>query len=282
MQLDNGQQVKMKNFVTACNDFISSKFILSDIKISKILKTVADSEQIYNLLAECMINFNFEEELNRSFFKASKETGSFLLPVEYFKLIPLVFNLLVGLDSKKIDFKNFLNQYFVFNNQHEQYSTFAHTVVVPFRDAIVELFGIDMNDDSVPSEDKPVNKRPRLYETEESQETAPLTEEQTIVVAITPVIKPEADVLKAFFEEVRSHANYIADKLVLVKKESRRENIKLIVNAIIRTCTIEDLIILSALVSALNEIAAKEKYLKFGIAKICECYYEFILKNSQE
>lgn len=275
MELDNQQKVKMKNFVAACNDFLGSKFILSDIKISKMLKTIADSEQIYNLLAECMINFNFEEELNRSFFK-ERGAGTFVLPVEYFKLIPLVFNLLVSLDSKKIEFKDFLSQHFAMNNQNDQYIAFGHTVVVPFRDAIIELFGMDMNDDLT----EETAKKTKLYEREDLGDTIP----DLIPVSAPPPIKKaeEGSEFKAFFNEVKTHTNYITDKLVLVKKESRRENIKLIINAIIRTCDIEDITILSALVSALNEIAAKEKCLKYGIGKICECYYEFILRNTQD
>ncbi|MDR0850504.1 MAG: hypothetical protein LBN07_03410 [Christensenellaceae bacterium] len=278
MELDNQQKTKIKNFVAACNDFLGSKFILSDIKISKMLKTIADSEQIYNLLAECMINFNFEEELNRSFFKGTNGAGSFILPVEYYKLIPLVFNLLVSLDSKKIEFKDFLNRHFNFNNQNEQYMAFGHTVVVPFRDAIIELFSMDMNDPS--PEEATASKKPKLYEKEEPTDT--IADLKPFTVEGPEKKAAEDSTFKAFFEEVKTHTNYIADKLVLVKKESRRENIKLIVNAIMRTCDFEDITILSALVSALNEIAAKEKYLKYGINKICECYYEFILHSMQE
>ena len=278
MELDNQQKNKMKNFVDACNDFLASKFILSDIKISKILKTVADSEQIYNLLAECMINFNYEEELNRSFFKGGN--GGFYLPPEYFKLIPLVFNLLVSLDSKKIEFKDFLQRNFGLSNQNEQYSAFGHTVILPFRDAIIELFGMDATQALA---EESTAKKSKLYEKEQEPEVeAQATSKPPVAAPAATQSKTEGNEFKAFFNEVKKHANYIADKLVLVKKEARRENVKLIVNAIMRTCDLEDIVILSALVSSLNEIAAKEKYLKYGISKICECYYEFILKRVQE
>ncbi len=58
--LTHDEQKQIKTFVTACNEMINGRFILSDIKIQRILKSVADSQIIYELITKCLINFSFD------------------------------------------------------------------------------------------------------------------------------------------------------------------------------------------------------------------------------
>jgi hypothetical protein len=132
MGLSSEQSIKLKEFTAACNELIKGKFVLADIKIAKILKTIANSEDIYNLLEECMINFNYRHEIGKCFVKSGVEGKQFTLPPESFKLIPLVFCLLVSLDSKTADLNEFLNTQFpAVIGQNEKYTQFANVVINP-------------------------------------------------------------------------------------------------------------------------------------------------------
>ena len=94
---------ELRNFFVACDEFANGRFILADIKIAKILRAIADCTEIYNLLEECMLNFDFDRELGKCSVKGNIGEGvAFRLPSEMHKLIPLVFCLLVELDSKKL------------------------------------------------------------------------------------------------------------------------------------------------------------------------------------
>ena len=57
------QNTEIQNFVDACNELIDGKIILADVKISKILRAVADCDGIYNLVAESLINYDFQKQL---------------------------------------------------------------------------------------------------------------------------------------------------------------------------------------------------------------------------
>ena len=62
MKYPETENIKIKNFFDACNEMIQGRFILSDIKISKILKAIANSEVLYNLFAKVLTDFKFKEE----------------------------------------------------------------------------------------------------------------------------------------------------------------------------------------------------------------------------
>ena len=100
MDNENINQNGVINFINACNELIHGKFILADIKISKILKSITESTEIYNLIDEYMINYNFDLEFQKAVVKDSAGNERFVLPDENEKIIPLVFGLLVEIDSK--------------------------------------------------------------------------------------------------------------------------------------------------------------------------------------
>ena len=82
MTIANDEKNLIMNVILSCNELIDGKFILADSKISKILKDVTESKEVYNLLSECMANFNFEREFIRAKIKLPTKPG-------YFKKLPV-------------------------------------------------------------------------------------------------------------------------------------------------------------------------------------------------
>ena len=53
----------ISEFTTACDSMISSKYILVDKRLGDVLKSIASTREVFNLISECMVNFSFEREL---------------------------------------------------------------------------------------------------------------------------------------------------------------------------------------------------------------------------
>ena len=121
MNNENIEREKIINFINACNELVNGKFILADIKISKILKSISESTGVYNLIEECMINYDFDSEFSKCITTDASGVERFVLPKEEEKIVPLVFCLLVEIDSKRISFNDFIKAQFPYaNNQNKR------------------------------------------------------------------------------------------------------------------------------------------------------------------
>ena len=127
-----------------CDELINGRFIFAENIIAKILQNISDSKEIYDLIAECMQNFNFDKEFNRAKVKLPTKDGYFVMPESKAIVLPLVFCIFVDIRDKKLNFHEFVKNYFTSENMNE-FENFAQTVVVPFREAIAYCFDLDKN-----------------------------------------------------------------------------------------------------------------------------------------
>src|SRR5574344_2091421 len=137
---------KISQFVASCNDMINGKFILADVKITKILNMIAGSDELYRYITECMTGFDFSREYHRAEVKNGLNGGVFAVPAEREKVVAFVFCLLVECDAKRIDFYNFINENFIAENRSDAYKFFSTKLLVPFRDILAGHFGLGNND----------------------------------------------------------------------------------------------------------------------------------------
>ena len=98
-EFSNIEQKNLKNFFLACNEMINGRFILSDIKIAKILNSIANSGVLYDLFAKCMVDFNYRTEFRNAKVTNKTNGGYFVLPNDEEKIIALVFCFLIDVDS---------------------------------------------------------------------------------------------------------------------------------------------------------------------------------------
>lgn len=125
---------ELKLFIEACDKMSSSKFIMIDKRMSDVLKSIAKTEPVFNLIKECMINFNFDLEWK----KATIKTGTLVFPEETRKFIAFVFVLLNCLDDKKISASELLSNYFTkVENIAGPYGEFCESVINKFKTSIV-------------------------------------------------------------------------------------------------------------------------------------------------
>ena len=112
---------------------MESKYILIDKKVSDVLRAIADTNLVYNLIAECMINFDFAFEWKRA------TEGSFLkLPDADSKRISFIFCLLNNIDDKNIDVTAVLERFFSYDLAYSSYDLFCKNVIAEFRRLILK------------------------------------------------------------------------------------------------------------------------------------------------
>lgn len=279
-ELTPEQVSQVKKLVSACNGFIKGKFILTDIKIANILKAIAESEIIYNMLAEYMISFDYEHELKKCCVKTSVDGGSFTLPKDDNLIIPLVFCLLVQIDSKRVDFNYFLRTQFPYaENQNEEYDRFAQSVIVPFRDSIAKKFDVTTKDEEKKPE-KPAQNiiDRRILQRQEEVEKQQEEQQEEQQVEEEPKLPPQP--FDLFVDELIVSAEGMLQDIEYVRKESKRENIRLVLQALQRACELKELVLINGLIVSLNELVGNEKYLRDYLSDMKASFAKFV--NNQD
>ena len=253
MKYPESENIKIKNFFDACNEMIQGRFILSDIKISKILKAIANSEVLYNLFAEVLSDFKFKEEFENAKTPNKVNGGYFAVPEEDEKIVALVFCILLEVDNQKMNLQNFVNDYFYSPEGYNiSYSNFSLSVLVPFKNAVLNLLGC--NEDGTPIK-------------EEEEEVEPEEEE----------IEEEPDhKQKILFANLKMSLNELLSVIVKSKiSYEEKEELKIIINALFEAIEMESLIIINALVIPLEHMIGKNKQVKFYYNDFKECLVQF-------
>lgn len=259
--MQSTESSNINSFINACDEFIEGKFILADIKIAKILRSVSLCAPIYDLIAESLINYDFKKEFDE--IKKSNESENhacLTLSQNNEKIIPFVFSLLVNIDSKQINFNEFLSTQFpIQSSQKEEYEAFAKGIILPFKHAVMQTL-----DNLFDKQDDILNEK----------------EEKQAVQVKTSNKKKEGDKLSGneidlLFGSLLRTSLVLLDKTILIKNELKKSNTELIAEALVEASKIKNIKITVALIMALNDIAGKERVVKEELDKINSICYAF-------
>ena len=131
---------ELNQFNNACDEFVSGKYILIDLKISSILNLIADDEKLTNIVNSCLQEYKFSEQAKK-YMSQNGETASFSLPTIDKEIVSFVYNLLYKFNAKTIDFYEFLKVYYNAENAGgKEFGEFARTIITPFKDAINSIY----------------------------------------------------------------------------------------------------------------------------------------------
>ncbi len=299
METETTNNESIISFINACNDLVDGKFILADIKISKILKAISQSTEIYNLIAESMINYDFDAEFEKAVVKNEQGVEKFELPEDPEKLIPLVFCLLVEIDSKRINLNDFIKAQFpLVNNQNEEYLAFAKTIIIPFRNAIAEIFGTEVItkieekqeiytnviDEKIKELNEKVDEETAVeddYKTvfDETHTTTIISTSSPVIDSLVEIQKrlQEDEEVELLFDRILRLSRILEDKLIFIRNPLKKSNLELILDALFEATQIKNVKIIVALVMALNNFAGNDRHLKQEIRElntICYNFYE--------
>lgn len=139
------KNINIDGFLIAVNNLLSSKYILVDRKISDILLSIAGTAPVYNLIAECMVNFDFREE-----WENATKGETIELPKTNAKKISFIFCLLNNIDDGNLDITKLLEKFFSNGSNISPYDLFCKNIIVKFKNLVMEELGIEFfnNDES--------------------------------------------------------------------------------------------------------------------------------------
>lgn len=260
--------LEVEKFVVACNDMLTGKFLDLNKRLDKFLTVMTKSEDILDLLATCLENFDEEAEFEKAF-SVDKKTGAakVTIPSEDKKKLALSVTIFNDIINDKINANQFLETYFQ-DKKTTPMQNFLEKIVRPYRDIICKLFELDTN--------ITLDDIKRQLETEEmlKQDEEKKAEEEQF---------PHLD---ALLEEVVKTCNQI---LALLKFEKKRtdalDDIEFVINSIIQACSRRDLMVINGLVIGLNYIAKKFKNIKSFVEDLNSLiydYYDFLASGSQD
>ena len=123
----------IKQFNLACDDFIAGKYILANIKVKALINSVNQNEKLTDLVSNCLDGFDFGLAM-----RESVTPKGLVLPEGDKNVVAYCFNILFNLDQGTITFLDFLNKYFVSSKTTggEEFGLFSSTIIEPFKRAV--------------------------------------------------------------------------------------------------------------------------------------------------
>ncbi len=134
---------ELELFIVRANELIESKYILADVKIVNLLKSIAGSETLIAILKNCLSDFDYEQAKKKYLVKNkyfSDDKGEFVMPPSSRELLAFVFNVLMDIDAKRVELADFINKYFYEDGSFSSgYEAFINLMIKPFKEAVKML-----------------------------------------------------------------------------------------------------------------------------------------------
>lgn len=278
IKVSNEELSKITQFTAGCNDMINGKFLLADIKIMKLLNMIADSDELYSYIKECMTDFDFSRELHRAEVKNRLNNGEFLVPTEPNSLVAFVFCLLVECDAKRMDFYNFISENFASENKSDSYKLFSQKILVPFRDAIASHFATTgataLEVESMTYSLKNDLKTAPVFEQENSNFVGDFAQNNSAMQndsgAMQTIQNPPVDEKDKIWKEIPNIVENIENSVYSERhiKSYLKEELLYILKTVKYCTKYKDVKILSALVTAFDEMSRKFRSVQFVLGEL--------------
>ncbi len=244
----------VKKFLEKCNEFDNCKLLFIDKKISELLDLVASSKEIYELVSECLENFNREKEFDKAFVCDSNGRYYFLPPKEEYKVIALDFCVLADIASGKKSVDNLITKYFSESNGKKDYIQFIEKIIYSFRDLVAEAFGVSSYAvNYIANNDMTSDDEEKIEEFKEV--TKPIER-------VSQRLFPECN-LKEVFDKVRNLTREMLDILEIEKRNEFVNDAELICHSILLACLDENFDMLNGLVLGLKHVGKNVKSIRF-------------------
>lgn len=128
------------NFSTKMDELINSSYILSDKKITNVLKAITSSKLFFELVTFCSEDYCYEYD--RDNFAKNKQPFVF---DDDKQLIAFGVNLLANIDSKEEDLLNILTVNYNNDNFDKSYKEFAKNFLTPLKEVMLKTVNLMMD-----------------------------------------------------------------------------------------------------------------------------------------
>ena len=140
LQFISGSNETLEVFDRRCDEMVASRFIVADVRIRGILKSIAGSRRLLSVFAEAAKPFNFDVEFDKAILVADGKKR-IKLPDDPMTYVAFVYSLFWEVDAKNIDLHKLLNEYYsVGQNINDFYNYFNATVVIAFKEYVNQFF----------------------------------------------------------------------------------------------------------------------------------------------
>lgn len=134
---------ELNTFLARADELIESKYIVADIKIVNLLKSIASSETLLAIFKNCLTDFDFEDAKKKYLVKSeylSSEKGEFILPDSSREILAFMFCVLMAIDAKEIELSDFIKKYFYEDGSYSAgFATFVNAMIKPFRNTVKSI-----------------------------------------------------------------------------------------------------------------------------------------------
>lgn len=133
---------ELSAFSARADELIDSKYILANVKIVNLLKSIAGSETLIAIFKSCLTDFDYYGAKEKYFVKSeiNEDKGEFILPSSSRELLALAFSILMDIDAGSLDLGDFIGKYFYENGSiYESYAAFLKMLIKPFKVTVVNL-----------------------------------------------------------------------------------------------------------------------------------------------
>jgi hypothetical protein len=259
IMITNEERENIVEFFSACNEMIEGRFILSDTKVSNILKSVVKSEILYKLYSDCMNGFKFARTLDYCKSSNPNNGGYFQMPKEPQDILAFVTCLLLEVDKRNINLQTFVTDNFYSPDGYNiSYNNFALTVLVEYKSAVKSLLGIDENAMPVEIDDE------GLVQMTINEPTEDVRANDNAKILFANLMLSIVELQNAINEDTKI-------------KYAEKEELLIVLKALNHAVHLEQLIIINALLIPLEHSIGKNKKYKNSYEKlkllIADIYY---------
>lgn len=248
-------------FIERTDEFIDSKYILADIKIVNLLKTIASSDTLIALFKNCLTDFDYSLAQKKYFVKSrylSSDKGEFVLPPNSRELLALIFNVLLDIDAKRIDFATFLNKYFYVDGSFSAgYDAFINAMIKPFKNSVRMLMESVLEGKLQDPVDALVEEEERRAKQKEEEENE--------------ILKQKALLKKSYGVSVKKIKDILVEDKQKVKKSKikldEQKNIILVIDMLANVIESEDKDAIEYAFISYKYMAQSHKIIFFGRTK---------------
>jgi len=216
---------ELNAFIVRADEFIDSKYILANVKIVNLLKSIASSETLMAIFKGCLTDFDYTKAKNEYFIKnvLNDGKGEFIMPQSSRELLALTFSLLMDFDGGKLDVGDFISKYFYENGSiYEGYSAFLRLVIKPFKATVVNLME-NVIEGKIQDPVEAVNQEQQLRAQKQAEEMAKVLKEKELEE-------------KACAESIKAIKNFLKEDRKKVKasglKDEEKEDLALIISTL--------------------------------------------------
>ena len=259
----------VENFVIECGDILTGKFFDLNRRLEKFLSVMTQSEDVLDLLAESLVDFDEDEEFSKAF-SLDRRTGAakLALPSEEKKRLALSVTIFDNIVNGKMNSNQFLETFFQ-DGKNTPIQNFLDKIIRPFRDILCKNFEISPNisvfDLKKLEQEMLVAKQKEEAKQQEQEE---LEKDEKL---------PHIDEL---LQEIKKSCQQILGLLSFEKKHSDvLDDVEFVTNSILKACDDGDLMIVNGLVIGLDYVAKKFKNARHIIDDMKTLilnYYDFL------